>query len=246
MQEAEAELAAAKKELEEILRQLREEEVERTLGRLEGRFTNMLEREVKILEQTRALDRIIDADRNVDFEIRCGRLATEQNLVATEADRTLLLLREDGSSIAMPQTVDQMQADMRQAANRLAAARTGTLTIGLEEDIVATLNDLIAAIKEEKESQEKQKRESGPPPSGGGQPGDSPLVQKIAELRMMKSLQQRIQGRHSRYADLLEQPDDPVGRTDDPELRTSLEKLARQQENLSNIAREIVAGVAEP
>ena len=53
---ARAELEKAKAELEEILRQLREEEIARTLAQLEARFRKMLEMQLAVLDSTRRLE----------------------------------------------------------------------------------------------------------------------------------------------------------------------------------------------
>jgi hypothetical protein len=244
MKEAEREIAAAKKELEEILRQLRGEEVERTLAMLEGRFRRMLEREVKILEQTKSLDQIVPEQRQADFEIRAGKIAVEQSSVATEASRALLLLREDGSSIAFPQTVAEMQQDMTQVASRLTAAKVGSMTIGIEEDIVETLNYLIEALVKEQKDREEDKQQDQPLQNlPQMDPGERPLVEQLAELRMLRGLQDRIYRRHTRYSKQLAEPDDIIGTANDPDLRSALERLAQKQKQLTEIAREIVNGI---
>ena len=238
MIKAEREMAAAKKELEEILRQLREEEIERTLAMLEGRFRKMLEREIRLIESTKKLNEIVPEQRATDFEIRAGKLSVEQSAIATDAARALLLLREDGSSVAFPATVDEMHQDMQQVANRLSAAKVGRITIEIEEDIVDTLNYLIAALVQTQEDMEKMKQRSK---SGkGGQPGDRPLVDKLAEIKMLRGLQERIMRRHKRYARFLDDPDDMVGETDDPEVQAALNRLAEKQAQLTEIARDIV------
>ncbi len=56
--EAIKELEEAKAELEEILRQLREEEMSRTLAMLETRFRKMLDAQVEVYEGTRRLDQV--------------------------------------------------------------------------------------------------------------------------------------------------------------------------------------------
>jgi hypothetical protein len=239
MKEAEREMALAKKELEEILRQLREEEIERTLAMLEGRFRQMLERQVRVFESTQKLDQIASEQRGTDFEIRAGKLSVEQNSIATDAGRALLLLREDGSSVAFPATVDEMHQDMLQIAARLSAAKVGRITIEIEEDVIDTLNYLIEALIKTQMDMErmKQLQMSG---QKGGSPGDKPLVDRLAEIKMLKGLQERIYRRHQRYAKFLDDPDDKVGNTDDPELQAALMRLANKQAKLMEIARDIV------
>lgn len=241
MQKAERELAQAKKELEEILRQLREEEIERSLAMLESRFRRMLEQEVRIQEKTKLYDRTPPEQRNNEFEILAGKLSVEQRNVAADADRALLLLHEDGSSIAFPETVEQMRDDMEQVAARLAASKVGGITQDLETDIIDTLNDLIEALIQ---AQDQQQQDQQKPPQAGqaGEPGDQPLVDKIAELKMIRGLQVRINKRHKRYAGLLKNPDDPVGFSDDPEIQSALDRISERQDKVQNITRDIVLG----
>lgn len=241
MKAAEEQLAAARKELEEILRQLRNEEVERTLAMLESRFRKMLERELRVYDRTRSFDQVTNAERNTDFEIRTGKISVEQKSIAMECERALMLLREDGSSVAFPETVDQLHQDMLQAADRLSAAKTGRITIQLEEDILETLEYLIQALVTTQKDLESMKQNPAGPP-GGGQPGDKPLVDSLAEIKMLRGLQERIYARHQRYSKLLNNPDDAVGSTDDPDLQTALERLSLRQQHLTDIARDIVVG----
>ena len=237
MKKAEREMALAKKELEEILRQLRKEEVERTLAMLEGRFRKMLEREVRVQESTKKLDRVVAEQRGTEFEIRAGKLAVEQNSIATEAGRALMILLEDGSSVAFPATVEEMQEDMLQVSSRLSAAKVGTVTIEIEADIIDTLDYLIKALVKTQQDMDSMSQKN---PQGGGQAGDRPLVDKLAEIKMLRGLQERILRRHRRYSKFLDDPDDLVGGTDDPELQAALQRLAERQAQLTKIARDIV------
>lgn len=239
MKQAERELALAKKELQEILRQLREEEIERTLAMLEGRFRQMLEQQVRVLDTTVKLGQIPDNQRVPDFSVQAGRLALEQNEIATAASRALMLLREDGSSVAFPATVEDMYDDMVQVASRLSAGKVGRITQEIEEDIIDTLDYLISALVKTQQDMERMKKS---PAGKSGAPGDKPLVDQLAEIKMLRGLQQRIHKRHMRYARLLDNPDDPLGVAEDSEMRAALQRLAQRQSELTDIARDIVSG----
>ncbi len=241
MREAEKEIAEAKKQLEEILRQLREEEVERTLAMLEGRFRKMLQRQMEVRDSTEKLNKTAADQRATDFEIQTGKLSTEQNAIATDASRALLLLREDGSSVAFPATVEEMHLDMLQIAARLSAAKVGDFTVELENDVIGTLNYLVDALAQAQKDNEQEKS-GGPPPGGGAQPnpGDEALVGKIAELKMLRGLQERIHKRHQRYAKTLNRNDDPAATADSPDLIAGLKRLAEKQLKLTRIAQDIV------
>lgn len=244
MREAEEELAKAKEELEEILRQLREEEVDRTLEMLEARIREMLDRELRIADATEKLNAIAVPSRGGEFHIQSGKLSTDQMSLALEADRLLMILQEEGSSIAFPETVAQIRDDMEQVAVRLREAKVDPLTIGLETEIIESLEDLINALvaAQEQNEQEESPPEEGTPSSPPPPPGEQPLVNQLEELKLIRNLQVKINKRHDRYSTMLTDPEDPIGYTTDPELQSELERLSDRQRKLQRITREIVYG----
>ena len=242
IKEAEEELAKAKFELEEILRQLREEEIERMLAALEARFTKMLEMQLKIYEGTLRLDKVAADERNRQFDIQAGVLSRDQRAVSAEADRAYTLLLEEGSSIAFPEAVDQMREDMDQVAERLARSRVSNITQVIEQDIIAALEDMIEALqKAQQEPMPPMEMPPGEPPPPGP-PQDKPLVDEIAELKMIKAMQVRVNKRTTRYSRLLEDVEDAVGQADDADLIDALERLGEREVEIKQITRDIVLG----
>ena len=239
-EQAKEELEKAKAELERILRQLREEEVERVLALLEGRFRKMLEAQMRIYENTTRLDKVPTLERELKVNVPAGKLASEERKLVVEADKALNLLMEEGSSVAFPETVGQMRDDMQQATDRLDAANVGKITQGIEQDIIAALEELIAALQKAQKDQDKKKQQSQPMPPG--QPQDQPLVDALAELRMIRSLQMRVNTRTQRYAKLLDNIEDPTGQATDQELRDALLKLAEKQNRIYRVTRDLVLG----
>jgi hypothetical protein len=238
--EAEAELQKAIAELEEILRQLREEEIERVLAMLESRFRKMLEMELRVYESTIRLAKTPEEQRTPAYDIQAGRLSGDQRKIVVEADRAMLLLREEGSSVAFPEAVDLMREDMDQIANRLAAVKVGRLTQGLEEDVIAALEEMVEALQKaqqdaEQRKQQQQQQQQQPP-------GDQPLVDQLAELKMIKALQLRVNKRTSRYAQLLEDTEDLVGQVTDSEIGDALQRLSKRQQRIFEVTRDIVLG----
>jgi len=241
---ARRELEKAKAELEQILRQLREEELERMLAMLEGRFKRMLEAQLKIYESTQRMDALPEDERTRQFEIQASKLSFDEAKLVAEADRAMLLLTEEGSSIAFPETVRQMRDEMQLVADRLAAVRVDVITQAAEEEIIATLEDMIAALQqaqqdlEEQKQQQQQQQQQQQPMS----PEDMPLVDQIAELKMIRALQIRVNARTQRYAQLLQDVDDPVGQAADLELREALQRLAERQDRIYQVTRDLVIG----
>ena len=238
--EAEEKLKEAIAELEEILRQLREEEVERMLALLEGRFRKMLEMQLKVYEDTIQLGKRPLEQRGRDVDILAGRLAFDERRIVKEADQCLTLLLEEGSSVAFPEVVEQIRDDMEEVSARLAQTKVDRITQGLEEEIVASLEEMIEALQ--KAQQEKEDSKSQGKPRPGQQQGVPPLVDAIAELRMIRSLQWRVNQRTQRYARLLDDAEDTVGQAVDGDLRRAIGKLAEREARIQRITRDIVLG----
>ena len=238
-EEAQAELAKAKAELEEILRQLREEEVGRMLALLEGRFRKMLDMQLKVHSQTQKLNSIESANRNREFDIQSGRLSFDERKIQTEAEKALLLLKEEGSSIAFPETVEMMIEDMDFVSARLSNSKVGEITLEREEDIIDALEEMLEALKQAQQDQDdRQQQQQQQQPNGPQQ--DPALVSSLAEFKMIRSLQVRVNKRTSRYSKSLTDADDPVGQAEETSLIRSLKQLSDRQERLQAIMRDIV------
>ncbi len=234
--EALKELEQAKAELERVLRQLREEELERTLTQLAARFRKMLESQTAVYEGTVRLDQVPQVERDHDDEIEAARLSRQQSQIVTEADKALLLLREEGSSVAFPEVVEQMRDDMQQVAQRLAAVKVDALTQSLEQDIIAALEEAIAALEKSIKDLEKSRTPPGQQPAAG-QPTEPELVHKLAELKMIRSLQMRIYNRTQRYGQMIEGEQAETG-----ELLDALKNLAERQQRVYQATADLRQG----
>lgn len=244
MRQAIEALREAQRELREVLQQLREEEITQTLEQLENRFRRILQLQVRVNQSTQDLARRPENRRGGDFQVRSGRLGEDQQELALEVGQAQLLLQEDGSSVAIPAIVTELERDMSQVAQRLRAARINEVTLSLQEDIVESLNLLIESLQDARERQTAGNRPPGSPP-GASPPSAQPLVSQISELKMLRGLQQRILRRHQRYAQLLPDPQDPLGLATDPDLVAALQRLAETQQNLTELTRGLIREAAQ-
>ncbi|MEM9353108.1 MAG: hypothetical protein AAGA92_08850 [Planctomycetota bacterium] len=227
-------LAEAKKELERILRQLREEEMERMLVMLEARFRKMLEDQIAVYKRTQALEEGLETVPTHEMEISASRLSRKQTAIARDAERALLLLREDGTSVAFPEAIELAKEDMEEVAGRLQRVLVGAITQGIEEDIIESLEEAVAALRQAlKELDEKK----GQPQPGGGGDQEQELVNQLAELRMIRGLQMRVNRRTQRYARMIEGE-----ATDKSELVDALQRLAVRQERIFEATRDLHTG----
>jgi hypothetical protein len=226
------ELEQAKAELERILRQLREEELERMLVMLEARIRKMLEEQIAIYDETKQLDSADGKAAEHEVEIASGRLARKENLIVREADRALVLLREDGTSVAFPEAIEQARDDMESVATRLRGSKVDLITQGLEEDVISALEESLAALQQALKELREQK--GGQPQQGGGAPGEKPLVDQLAELRMIRSLQARVNRRTEQYGAMIEGE-----QTADDEVLEALRELSLRQQKIFQATHDL-------
>ena len=72
------------------------------------------------------------------------------------------------------------------------------------------------------------------PPAAGsrGPPQDPPLIEPLAELKMIRALQLRVNRRTDRYAKLIQDE-----QTDQPDLLEALQRLSEQEQRIYRVTR---------
>jgi len=228
-------LEKAQEELEEALRQLREEEQLMLLDAIERRLTRMLQKQTALFKETISLDlRLRDSKQPARADTDKSRqIAEGETDLATEAEKLLELLREEGTTIVIPDVVDDMRKDLDMLAARLLKLDAGAYVQQVQQDVIATLKELIEVIQEERE-----KKQGGQGGNGDGQEGDSEdnLLPTSAELKMLKSLQVRVNRRTTDFDRLREKDDGERGRLAEKQgavgslTRTMADKLNREEE----------------
>ncbi|RIK83598.1 MAG: hypothetical protein DCC67_05765 [Planctomycetota bacterium] len=225
-------LEQAKAELERILRQLREEELERMLATLEARFRKMLDAQIEVYDETKKLDAAANKAPAHELEIAGSRLSRQEATIVREADRALVLLREDGTSVAFPEAIEQARDDMQAIAERLQNAKFEMITQGLEEDVIEALEETLASLQKALQDLRDQQARQGQP--GGGQPGQQPLVDKLAELRMIRALQKRVNDRTVQYGAMIDGE-----QAFQADLLEALDELALRQQRIFQATRDL-------
>jgi hypothetical protein len=233
-EEALDKLRQARAELVEILRQAREEEVERVLALLEARFRKMLEMQVTVYEGTLLLDRTPAAERGRSHEVEAGRLSHRESQIVAECNKALQLLKEDGTSSAVPEAVVQIRDDMQMVAIRLQQSKVDTITQGVEEDLIAALEEMIAALQKAQQEHEQPPPKPEPPRDFEPKPEDQPLVDVLAELKMVRSLQLRVNARTQKFSRLV---DGEVAQK--AELLEALKELAGREARIFKVTKDL-------
>lgn len=224
------ELLKAVEELQERLLQLREEEKEMILASLEARFQRMLALQTQIYDETVDLD-ATPVDKWLDTMFaRSREVAHQQTDLQLDCEQSLRLLQEDGTSVAIVLSVEDIAVDMQTIARRLRDYKVSTLTQTLETDIIEALQELIEATQREMQEMKSEERQEQ-----SGEMQKPPLVDLIAEIRVLRSLQLRINRRTSRIDGLLAEQD--ADSVDD--LHQHVEELAKRQDRLVKSAAEL-------
>lgn len=230
---AQRKLEDAKAELEQALRQLREEELQRKLTQLATRLRRMLAEQTDILKLTKEAQANRQQRGRRATRTAARGLANREDELARQAGNALRLLTEDGRSIAFPEILSQVGDDMRATSERLRDARLGTPTQRLQEDIIASLAEAVESLDKTIEDLQRRK-EQGQRGAPSGSPGEPPLVDKLAELRMIRTLQARIL-RKTEFWDELRRAND----AEESEAKAALTRLADRQRRLIQAVRSI-------
>lgn len=234
--EAIAELMKAKEKLEEILRQLREEERTLLLAALEARFRDMLARQQTVYNGTLGVAQVPESQRNERHRNRSVELGRSEDEIALLADKALTLLKEEGSSVAFPEAIEQLRDDMRSVARRLERTDVAEITQGMERDIMETLEELIASLQKELEKLKDQKQQQKQQQQQQ-QKQEQGLVDALAELKMLRSLQFRVNRRTKQLGRLVDGE-----QAVEQEVLQELQKLSLRQARIQEATHSLAAG----
>ena len=233
--EAIKKLEEARKKLEEILRQLREEERERLLAALQARCERMLAMQKEVYDATVRIEKAIlqtdDKKATRTEEQRALQQSDREQLIVREAEGTLKLVENEGSAVAFPEVLVQVRDDMILVARRLGKADVGPITQQIEKDIIATLQELIEALKKQ------SKAGGGGKPGPGGQPPNQNLIDLITELKIIRNLQIRVNGRTMTYSRQYQGE-----QANDPDIQKELANLAQRQQKIFEATNNLSRG----
>lgn len=229
-------LIEAKDKIEEILRQLREEEQKLTLVALEARFKKMLAMQLMIYHDTVRLSKASEAEKS-SVQARAVKLSQDENEIAIEAEKALIMLKEEGSSIAFPEAVSGVRHDLQTLVGWLREGQVGELTQAVEKDVIEALEELVEALQKEMEKADDKKKQQQQQQQQQQDGNEKPLVDQLGELKMLRSLQYRVNRRTKQ-----------LGRSFDgeqalkPEVVQQLHDLSGRQSRIQQATSDLVKG----
>ncbi|MFM8476810.1 MAG: hypothetical protein ACKOEO_13615 [Planctomycetaceae bacterium] len=231
--EAAEELQEAAEKLEAELKQLREEEKEMVLASLEARFQRMLLLQTEIHDATKALAATPKTDwLDLNYS-RCRELAQQQLEVSRECSRTVVLLREDGSAVAILLAVEDIETDMQTVSGWLQNSDVSELTLTVQQDIIDSLRQLIETTQKELQNMQQNSNQQSQPSQPGGQ--QQRLVELMAEIKVLRSLQLQVNRRTKQVDGLVPAADANAL----PRLEAQIRELAERQQRLLETAKDL-------
>jgi hypothetical protein len=237
--EAIKKLEEARKELERRLKQMREEELQRLLANLEARCSRMLSLQIEVYDGTKRVFAAVqlqpDAAPTRAEDLKAGELSAKEGVIVAEANKAIQLLQEEGSAVAFPIVMEDVRDQMKIVQTRLFRTDVGAFTQSIEEDIISTLKDMVAALK--KAQQDLKDKQNQPPPPPGGQPPPQKLIDMLADLKMIRTLQEQINKRTKAYA--AEYNGEQAA---DPNIQKELHGLAGRQDKVHKVTKDLATG----
>src|SRR5262249_32529559 len=149
--------------------------------------------------------------------------------------KAIEMLEAEGSAVAFPEVFKQVREDMKHVQRRLGVIDTGVVTQAIEKDIIDTLKEMIEALKKARQELDNQKNppSNSPPPP----PQDQKLLDQIAELKMIRSMQIRVNSRTEIYGK--QYNGEQAG---EPAIVRELRNLSERQERIFEVTNRIAKG----
>ncbi|MFK7777413.1 MAG: hypothetical protein QM501_04745 [Gimesia sp.] len=213
-------------------------ERELMLAAMEARLQKILAQQKRVYAGTLSIGQVPEKERTSRHTARAVQLAREESSIGLEVEKTLLLLRDEGSSVAFTEALSVVREDVQTTSYRLNRTQVGKLTQEIEKDIISALEEMIDALqnemeKSEKEKQKNQQQQQQQQPSQDGQS----LIDKLAEIKMLRSLQLRVNNRTRRIEKLALEKD--VNQAD---IIEQLQQLSNRQTRIQNATYILATG----
>jgi hypothetical protein len=228
-QEAERLLDEAERQLQGERQQARQDLFQEQMARLEQEARGIVDRQATILAATAELE---DLRPQQQGQLRREQLASVVDLAAQErslAEATTALAEKVRAAAAFVLAFRGATQDMERAARQLELADTGEAAQRPQQNALARLRQVLAALQRDPAAgQPPQDKQSPAQPPGNQPPSDA--VQRLAELKLLKSMQEEIHRRTVALESLRVRKGSLT-----PEHVRELGELARQQGQLADL-----------
>lgn len=234
-EEAMQELQRVYEQLREKLKQLEEQEQQQKLEQLEQALREIYEKQDAIYQETSNFHNKRPQDNNElsrEEIINLKKLGRDQADLAVQVARVEEELKTEQSPV-FSWVVNTIKEDMNNVTKLLSEEyKTDNYTTSIQLDILNKLEELIEAFKHERLRRKPLQGSGG---GGGGGGGGQPLVPPLAELKMLKTLQENLSAKTDNFRKT-NLNDNTTGF--DPVQQMILRRLSAQQGTLAEMANK--------
>ena len=238
---AQEQLEHAQEELEERLAQAQQDLADELTAKLQDEIKSLRDRQVATVAET---DRLVGLLRQSEI------LSPGQRQSLLDLTKTQSTLKEDTdalgqtfASIAVFQFgVQKVSRKMALAAGLLERELLGQAVLAVQKDAIAGLERLLTALEREPPDPPDPAAEQKPGGAGAPNAGAMPQqdgVNRLAELKLLKMLQEEVNRETERLQAEKVAGEEPT--REDLELE---QELAKEQQRLANIVRELLPATA--
>jgi hypothetical protein len=232
-------LEQAREEVEQARREAEEQLAAEQLGRIGDQLRALIERQEKMIAETLDYDRLKTEKegkltRGQTIEIR--NLGNIQDGI--QADTLDLAERLDGAPV-VALVLRRAGENMSEAAQRLKSTDVGAETQDLERQALKRFEQLRDAIRND-QANNGQQQGGGEGGGGGGGGGGGEGLPSIAQLKLLKLLQEDL-NRRTELLDELQRRRIPL--TPDQEREAS--RLVEEQKTIADLARDLTKPIRD-
>ncbi len=231
-------LEETKRQLQQQIQQAERDLVREQLARLEQHVAGLIARQKNVIQETDRMARLREQQSGqltTPQEATLRGIAAEQRLLADESQQLAATLQ---AAAAFTFSIERIRERMLAAAERLDAQETGPAAKSPQEDALRGLLLLQEALKSD-DGSEPMPPDEAPPPGGNGE-APAGGEQNLAELKLLKLLQEEIQ----RQTAELERLRSPGGALTSDQIQR-LEELARDQGKLAEMVVDMIKAAAK-
>jgi DNA repair exonuclease SbcCD ATPase subunit len=231
-QEAIDKLKEAEDELDKEIDEAEKEKQEEQLEKMKEKLARIRDGEVLVNKDTTDLETKKQASGRLERSDR-NLLVTnqqKQNELLTDTGKVVAELEEAGVKVfryALVRVTDRMA----ESHERLMASQTDQTTQVAQKQAISILSQLITALEDEVAARKKKKGGGG---GGGGGGGKPELVPSLAELKMLRTMQQEVN-------QATESIDTSVKKSEKmtPEAEAETKRVGRDQDTLKNLMKSL-------
>jgi hypothetical protein len=229
--EALASLKLAKERLSEVEQRLLDEVRASVKKRIMEGLAEMLEKQIIVRQSTERLGpRVKDGSRQVLASV-VGLAAAEEQIMKI-GEELIALAEETEFGIALPAALQSVLYQMDEVKTKLAAGDASSEVVEAEKQIEEDLKALQEAMKQL--PSQGQPRNGSPPP-GDPEDQERELNRIIAELKMIRMLQVRVNGETKRTDG--QRGERPSAIT--PEMRRKIQALHDRQLDIHDVTEKL-------